>query len=87
MSTRSQNNTAGLFPPALLAVDLVAIILIGIAFAELFPGSGKPLGLIPAEFAWPIFLGVIAVAVICMFIQFRILLVRSERAQRNRQGN
>lgn len=73
----SEPNTNKLpFPPALMAIDFAALIAIGICVAELSPKSGRPLGLIPENFVWPLLIVAIAVAAICAFLQVRILLKR-----------
>lgn len=79
MVNSQPNKTAFPFPPALMAIDFVALIAIGLCFAELFPKHGKPLGLIPNGLAWPILLVSIAAAAICGFFHIRILLRRKAK--------
>lgn len=62
------------FPPALVAAQAVAMVAIGICLAELFPKHGKPLGLIPPDLTWPLFIASAVVAVVCSFFQIRIVL-------------
>lgn len=78
MTNPQPNKTPFPFPPALIAIDFAALIVIGLCVAELFPKHGKPLGLLPSNFVWPIFLVSILVAAICGFFQIRILLSRNK---------
>jgi|OpeIllAssembly_1097287.scaffolds.fasta_scaffold484581_2 hypothetical protein len=56
------------FPPALLAADIISVVLIGLCMAEIFPGkSGKALGLISPALVWPIMAIAIPVALFCGF--------------------
>ena len=61
------------FPFALMAVDFVALLLLGISFAELFPQHGLPLDLIPQPLLWPVFIGSLLVAAVCAYLQLRIV--------------
>lgn len=56
------------FPPALLAADIISVVLIGLCLTEIFPGrSGKTLGLINPTLVWPIMAIAIPVALFCGF--------------------
>jgi hypothetical protein len=65
-------------PPALIAADAFALIGIGLSAAELFPERGIPLGLIPSNLTWPVFLVSIVVAAICGYFQIKIVLARQK---------
>jgi hypothetical protein len=62
------------FPPGLVAADAVALVVLGLCFAEAFPKHGKPLGFIPPELVWPLLIASAVVAAVCAFFQIRILL-------------
>ncbi|MBU0622458.1 MAG: hypothetical protein KJ795_11480 [Gammaproteobacteria bacterium] len=81
MNTTPQNKAAFPFPPALMAIDFVALICAGLSLAELTQESGKALGLIPADLALPVFAVSVVVAAICAYLQIRILLERNKTAR------
>lgn len=61
------------FPFTLMVIDFVALLLLGISFAELFPQHGLPLDLIPQPLLWPVFIASIVVAAVCAYLQLRIV--------------
>ena len=73
MSTPRRRPSNFPFPFALMAVDFVALLLLGISFAELFPQHGLPLDLIPQPLLWPVFIGSMVVAAACAYLQLRIV--------------
>jgi hypothetical protein len=64
--------------PALIIADVFALIGIGLSAAELFPEHGVPLGLIPSNLTWPVFLVSIVVAAVCGYFQIKIVLARQK---------
>ena len=67
------------FPVALLAIDVAALVVVGLCLAELFPKQGTPLGLIPVQLLWPTLVVASVVAAICALMQVRLLLRRNRQ--------
>jgi hypothetical protein len=78
MSTEPLKKNTFPFSPTLMAIDTAAIILIALSLAELFSKEGASLGLIPAQWIWPILIASGLVAAICSYLQFKNLLARNQ---------
>lgn len=87
MTTQQPNKPAFPFPLALMAIDMVALVTIGLCIPEIFPEYGTPLGLIPSSLALPIFVVCIVVAAICGFFQFRSVRTRNKSASTETTSN
>lgn len=62
----------------LIAIDLTAMVAIGLSLMEIFSNDGQSAGLIPSSLAWPMLWLSVAVAAVCGFFQIRMVLRRKD---------
>lgn len=75
MATPTAANRKFPFPPALIAGDILAMIMIGFCLAEIFPGrTGRTLGLIRPDLVWPILWASLGVAAFCVYKMIQIII-------------